>query len=1300
MRILKRNGNYEQLSFDKIIQRLKKLCNDPLLGKLEIDSDIVAQKVINSIYDGVSSSELDEEAARIAFGMTDNLKYGELASRIIISNLHKSTSESFFKSMEKLYNNTDTNGVHSPILADDVYEIIKRNKTVLNKAVDYTRDYIFDYFGYKTLEKSYLLKIQDNTTKKFKVIERPQHMYMRVAVGIHKEDIDSAIKTYDLISQHYYTHASPTLFNSGTRLANLSSCFEENTIVTTINKGPIKIKDVVVGDLVITHKGNIKPVVQVHKNLLDNRKLYEINISKNIPIKVTDNHKLWVIRTKTNEQKINKKRVYYNIDYVREFLQNDNCKLISTEYKNIKTKIEYVCMCGKLTKTAFESMLYLNTRCNNKECLFNIKYKIQNKIEPNWVTVDDLRKGDYIGIPNKVNESDKIITLDIIQFKKLFENNKRIVKYSLDYTNETVTLTSNWEVSHKWVRSDMKCRRNHNTVNRFWKFDEKLIKFIGVFYGDGNIITGKDSNKDIINRGITITIHDKNIELIEFCKQFKDIFGINPTIHKTQNITQVMYNSVLIGEIFTYLFGKGFNGKKIWSEMFSWNKKMVQTLLEGLITTDGCITNNKTVSLQLSNVSFMRDLFYLLRNNNIDCSYGKIHRHKIGTQDHIQINIPINCINTSNINKCYTDNRLIKHKNNTMNQYSNRTYNGFKFLRYESKTQVTEKPEYVYTLGVEDDHSYNVGGIIAENCFLLGTNDSLEGIFKTMTDCAKISKVGGGIGLHISNIRAKGSLIRGTNGVSDGIIPMLKVYNNIATYINQSGKRKGSFAIYIEPHHPDILEFLELKIAQGHDNIRARDLFYAIWVSDLFMHQVEVDGDWALFCPDECPGLSDAYGQEYDDLYWKYFEEKKYKRVIKAQDVWKKMLESQIEKGVPYIGFKDAVNKKCNQKNLGTIKSSNLCMEISLYSDDKTYQVCNLASIALPKFIEYDSDNKLFFNHQKLADVAKYIIHPMNKVIDNNHYPTPETREANLKHRPLGIGIQGYFCGLTRLGIPFESAEAVKLNKEIFESLYYGCITGSIELAKKDGAYESFAGSPFSKGKLQFDLAKEFDGINLDDYLSGRWDWDAVRKDLVKYGARNSMLTALMPTASTAQIMNNSECFEPVDSCIFTRRVLSGEFTVLNKYLVKDLEKLGIWSSDLKQLIIAHDGSIQNIDIIPDNIKEIYKTVWEISMKSVIKQSADRQVFVDQMSSMNLFMKNPTFKKLSSMLMYSWKSNLKTGMYYLRSTSSAQASKFSIDPELEKQVRDKQEAGKQLSKEEESLVCSIDNTEDCLACSS
>lgn len=815
MKIKKRDGRLEQLSIDKIIYRLKKLKNDTVLGKLTtIDTDPIALKIVSSIYDGVSSSELDEESARIAISMTENLEYAKLASRIIISNLHKNTTECFSDNMEKLYENVDKNGNKAPVLSDVGIEFIREHKDILNESIDYSRDYLFDYFGFKTLEKSYLMKLNG------KLVERPQHLYMRVAIQVNLGDIENVIKTYHLISQHYLTFASPTLFNGLAKLNQLSSCY-----------------------------------------------------------------------------------------------------------------------------------------------------------------------------------------------------------------------------------------------------------LIGVF-------------------------------------------------------------------------------------------------------------------------------------------------------------------------------------------------------------------------------------------------DSIPGIFKTLTDCAEISKLGGGIGIHIDNIRSKGAMIRGTNGVSDGIVPMLKVYNETCKFVNQSGRRKGSFAIYLSPSHPDIFEFLDLRKNQGSEDLRARDLFYAMWMSDLFMNQVKKDSDWYLMDPDECPGLNDTYGEEYEALYWKYVEENKYRKKVKAQQIWVKILESQIETGGPYILYKDQINKKSNQKNIGVIRSSNLCAEVCLYSDDKEYSICNLSSIALPKYVKLDEHKKKYFDFQLLYETVKYLVLPMNNIIDYNYYPVPETRLSNMRHRPIGVGLQGFSSLLTDLGVPFESDQADQLNKEIWETMYYGALTGSLELAKRDGHYSTFKGSPLSEGKFQFDLWAEFNGVDLKNYLSGRWDWETLRQEIMTHGVRNSTLLCQMPTASSAQIMGNSEACECFDSCIYKRRVLSGEYVICNKYLVKDLTELGLWNKELKDLIIANNGSIQNIEIIPENIREIYKTVWEISMKTVINQAHSRGVFIDQTQSSNMFVATPTIKKLSSMHMYSFDKHLKTGSYYIRSKASSTSAKFSIDPTKIKDLKDKntkeqkdtkkgkKSAKKQEPTQEEILMCSIENREACDLCSS
>ena len=538
------------------------------------------------------------------------------------------------------------------------------------------------------------------------------------------------------------------------------------------------------------------------------------------------------------------------------------------------------------------------------------------------------------------------------------------------------------------------------------------------------------------------------------------------------------------------------------------------------------------------------------------------------------------------------------------------------------------------------------------SCFLLTTKeDSIPGIYDTLKQCAQISQSAGGIGLSIHDIRATGSYIKGTNGTSNGIVPMLRVFNDTARYVDQGGgKRKGSFAIYIEPWHADIFDFLDLRKNHGKEEQRARDLFYALWIPDLFMQRVEENGDWTLMCPNECPGLADVHGKDFEKLYKKYESEGKGRKAIKAQELWFKILESQIETGTPYMLYKDAANEKSNQKNLGTIKSSNLCTEIIEYTAPDEVAVCNLASIALPKFV---ADGK--FDHEKLFKVAYRVTKNLDKVIDANYYPVAEARNSNMRHRPIGIGVQGLADTFILMRQAFESDEAKQLNKDIFETIYYAALTASKDLAIEKGPYESYKGSPVSKGVLQFDM------WNVKP--SERWEWDLLRDEIKKNGVRNSLLLAPMPTASTAQILGNNECFEPYTSNIYTRRVLSGEFIIVNKHLLRDLVKLGIWDDRLKNKLMASNGSIQNIDEIPDNIKNLYKTAWEISQKVLLDMAADRGAFIDQSQSLNIFMENANFAKLTSMHFYGWKAGLKTGMYYLRTKSATDAIKFTLDKE-------------------------------------
>ncbi|MCS7029070.1 MAG: ribonucleoside-diphosphate reductase subunit alpha [Bacteroidia bacterium] len=780
MYVIKRDGRKESVKFDKITFRIQKLSYG--LDPKYIDAVEVAKKVIEGIYDGVTTTELDTLAAETAASLTTkHPDYAILAARIAISNLHKNTEKSFSKTIDKLYHYIDPRtGQKAGLIADDVYEIVMANAELLDSTIIHDRDFGYDYFGFKTLERSYLLKMNG------KVVERPQHLLMRVAIGIHKNDIDAAIETYNLMSERWFIHASPTLFNAGTPKPQMSSCF---------------------------------------------------------------------------------------------------------------------------------------------------------------------------------------------------------------------------------------------------------------------LLTMKE--------------------------------------------------------------------------------------------------------------------------------------------------------------------------------------------------------------------------------------DSIEGIYETLKQCAKISQSAGGIGLSVHNIRAKDSYIRGTNGVSNGLVPMLRVFNDTARYVDQGGgKRKGAFAIYIEPWHADIFDVLELKKNHGKEEQRARDLFYALWIPDLFMQRVEADQEWSLFCPNEAPGLYDVYGEAFNQLYEKYEKEGRQRKTIRARELWTKIIEAQIETGNPYMLYKDACNRKSNQKNLGTIRSSNLCTEIIEYSSPDEIAVCNLASIALPKFVD---PIRRYFDFDKLVEITRVITRNLNKIIDGNYYPVSEAERSNKRHRPIGIGVQGLADAFILMRFPFESEEARALNKAIFEAIYYGALLESNELAKKYGPYETFQGSPASEGILQFDMW----GVTPSD----RWDWAGLKESIKKYGLRNSLLIAPMPTASTSQILGNNECFEPYTSNIYTRRVLSGEFTVVNKHLMKDLVELGLWNERLKDKIILHKGSIQNIPEIPKHIKELYKTAWEIKQKTLIDMAADRGAFICQSQSLNLFMENPNYAKLTSMHFYAWKSGLKTGMYYLRTKAAADAIQFTIDKTKLQEDTPKQQ-----------IACSLDNSDACESC--
>ena len=1189
-KINKSNGCFDDFNINKLYNYLN---NISIEANIQIDIDFIINKVLEKIYDNIDSKLIICELANTCVNLISlNPAYTYIASRILIKYLHKNTINNFTDKMILL-------GEHK-IINNDLLSWIIDNKNFLNNIIDYDKDYDRDFFGFKTLEKAYLLKINNV------IIERPQDMILRTAVTLNKGNYDMIVKTYHAMSSGYYTHASPTLFNSGTNHMQLSSCFVENTEILTMS-GIKKISNVNINDMVITHKGNIKKVVQLHKNLLGDRKIKELKVYNTKEIYVTEDHEFWSISSKNHV--------------------------------------------------------------------------------PKWRKISDLNNSHKIAMP---------------KYNGLLKN--YIINMN-DFISTTSIVINNFIIPL--------------IINK------KTAFIFGLFLGFGT--TKPEMTGIVLEFNIKYKYYIKNI-INKISKVFYNLdLKINTINNILNNKIIITIDNYILGQLFGILFGVV--TKKIWNEIYSWDISLIKSLIKGYNYLD---FNNKYLS---------NDFYHLSK------LYGIINTKSC-------------CLNLFN------------------NNY--KTINGIKFLKVESIIDTYMTNEYVYTLGIEDDHSYYVEGLICKNCFLMGTNDDLKDISTTWQSCALISKWAGGIGLHVSNIRSKNSIIKGTNGYSNGLVPFLKVFNEIARWIDQGGKRPGSIAIYIEPYHPDIFDFLELRKNFGSETERARDLFLALWIPDLFMKQVKSDSDWYLFSPDTCPNLNEVYGDEFEELYWKYVKENKYKNKVNARTLWMAILDSQIETGMPYICYKDSINKKNNQKNLGTIKSSNLCAEIVQYSDHNEYAVCNLASIALKSFLipfnnkydnweiytlpnckycnfaknhlnklnitfneinfSEDNNNKLknilnkdkitypqifidsnyiggwtelynfiscTFNYDKLYDIAYLATINLNKIIDINYYPVPQTKISNFKHRPIGLGIQGLADVLVSLKIPFESELALKLNSKIMETIYLAALSASndiaidrfnkikilnsniiypeyydsnfiinddnlnniyhelkplrIEIENSIGSYSTFAGSLFSEGKLQFDM---WDNV----FLEYSDKWIKLKESIQKYGTRNSLLTALMPTASTSQILGNNECFEFFTNNIYSRKTQAGDFIIINKYLVDDLLNIGLWNNELKDKIIANNGSIQNINEIPPIIKNLYKTIWEIGQKWVLKQALARAPFVDQTQSMNIFMAEPDYQRLTSCHFFGWENGIKTGMYYLRSKPSVDAIKFTIDPNLIKDI--------------------------------
>jgi ribonucleoside-diphosphate reductase alpha subunit len=1353
MNVVKRNGSFEPVSFDKVLTRIQTAATG-----LEVNPTLIAQRTLLRIYDGVKTSELDELAAQLSISlMTTNLDYGTLAARIAVSNHHKNTSDKFTEVVFELSKQTVAKtGEIIGTVSEELIDICQKYGDQINAKIDYERDYLFDYFGFKTLEKlQYLLR-----DTKGKTLERPQHLIMRVSLALWGSiNIEQAFETYDLLSQKLFIHATPTNFNAGTPRQQLSSCFVEGTQVHTLS-GVKNIEDVVIGDEVVTHTGKIKKVSQLHKNPLNNRIVYDIKLAGTPTVSVTGNHRLWSI---SDEQE-------------------------------------------KWGKSA------------------------------GWNSVEYLRVGDWIAIPKK--EGGSVYVLDVKNILDNFTSDGNKVSYRYDYTVEgKVTPYASW-TKHFSNEKTVPSEKKGDTFNRYWTFDDNMMELMGIWYGDGCVVHGKNSAKQKVLKAINIVSYHNNQTLIDFVTNiFYEKLGVrHVTVSKDKNDMVCMtVNNQYIAYIFKEVFKSGFDGKRVPSFFHTLPYESVCSFLAGLVSSDGCVNDKGGITIQLTNPPLVNDIFHLARSVGIPITMTLMtSKDKKATG---RMNIPLHVVNHK-IKKSYYDDRiqLYEEKTNTWNQI--RVINGVTFMRLNIKIPTNKQPEYVYTFGVDDDHSYSVSGFIAENCFLLAMkNDSITGIYDTLKDCAMISKHAGGIGLHIHNIRAKGSLIRGTNGTSNGIVPMLRNFNDTARYVDQcftpdtlvytengpkpissiqpgekvltsdntyhtvlkqvvhtyngtmwsiqleghsiavrvteehpilavksngdtleivmerlkaglverdyhevkelsvgdfvlfpgdiyttiqsktpveyggevydfeidgphdytvahlgvahngGGKRNGSFAIYLEPWHADVEDFLKLKLNTGSEEERCRDLFYALWIPDLFMERVEKNEPWTLFCPSEAPGLADVYGDDFKQLYEKYEKEGRGRKQIDAQKLWFKVLDSQIETGTPYLVYKDAANQKSNQKNLGTIKSSNLCSEIIEYSSEDETAVCNLASLALPSYVENET-----FNYDKMRHVVKVAIKNLNRVIDINYYPTPETRNSNMRHRPVGLGVQGLADVFALMRASWESEEAAEINQRIFEHIYFAAVESSCEIAQVEGPYSTFQGSPMSKGIFQYDMWKTLKGESIVPLTQkdGTLDWASLKARVQQHGVRNSLLMAPMPTASTSQILGFNECIESFTSNIYTRRTLAGEFIVINKHLMRDLEKAGLWSEMMKQQIIARNGSVQGIDQIPESIQKLYKTSWEIKQKILIDMAAARGAFICQSQSLNLFVADPNYAKLTSMHFYAWKQGLKTGIYYLRTRAPVMAQKFTIDPELQKEAARSEQMRiiRKNATEEECTMCS------------
>ena len=1104
MFVVKRDGRQEGIMFDKITSRISKLCYG--LSPM-IDVPEITQKVISGVYSGITTIELDNLAAEItAFMITHHPDYATLAARIAVSNLHKETKKLFSDVISDLYEYSDPNGIRKmPLIGQKTYEVVMKNKDILNSAIIYDRDYQYQYFGIKTLEKSYLLKLNG------KIAEHPQQMIMRVAVGIHGDDIPSVIETYNLMSERWFTHASPTLFNAGTPTPQLSSCFllsmKDDSIegiydtlkmCANISKtaGGIGFNSHCVrskGSYIAGTNGTSNGLVPMLR-VFNNTARYVDQCVVPETVIFTENGPMQIQDVSAKETRVcNLTGQCETVARVLEHSYQGSLLTITNEH-------------GREIQVTPQHPIYVlkDPRIDDINTIFG--QLIVGSRELIWEDAENINPGDYVAyaVPEFVQDND--LTADDCYFYALLWDAG--IYNTAEYGYFEIKLSDQSEA---------------------YQF---IISYLERLCIDYNIAS--ETHIRSISWKCNLSLQFRRSD-------FPDKFGVSKRILNLPN-------------------------------------EKLKHFIRGLIDVHSPKDHNGFIHLPGFERFKSPELHYILLRMRI-----------IPTIDTWHVAIPIE----GHIAKMYPHLKIWDDE----------------YLIYDnlilSKVSNTSRKEYsgiLYDLQMTDQHNY---------LLLFGL-------------------------VH-----------------------------------NGGGKRRGAFAVWLETHHADIFDVLELKKNTGSDDIRARDLFYGLWVSDLFMRRCEEGGMWSLFSPDTAPGLEDCYGEEFEELYARYEAEGRYVRQVKAQDLWFKILDSQIETGGPYICYKDHVNRKSNQSNVGIIKNSNLCTEIMEYSSPDETAVCNLASIALPMFV-----NNRTFDFNKLAEVTAVITKNLNKIIDINHYPIPEAKRSNLRHRPIGIGVQGLADAFIKMRYPFESQEAKELNIKIFETIYYSALKTSCQLAARDGPYETYQGSPASQGKLQYDL------WNVTP--SDLWDFNELKSEISKHGLRNSLLVAPMPTASTAQILGNNESIEPFTNNIYSRTVMAGDFQVVNKYLLTDLIELNLWNDDLKNRIIADDGSIQNIAEIPDDIKKLYKTVWEISQKTIIDMAADRGAFVDQSQSLNIFIKSPNFGNLTSMHFHGWRKGLKTGMYYLRSRAAVDAIKFTVDKE-------------KLNRSQ--MVCSIENRDECVMCS-